>query len=335
MLRTTPCLFPRKNRPTAVVALVWGILTAAIMPAALASPLDAVVGVRAEIPSDAATARVLGTEREGSGVVIDDSGLVLTIGYVILEAASVEIVLPDSKVLPANVVAYDYATGFGLLKPVIDADLRSVFLGSSKDLSEDSQVLAVEFGSGATAHRAQVVSRRDFAGYWEYLLPDAIFTAPPFRNFAGAALFGPDGGLLGIGSLFVGDAAPDRNLPGNMFVPIDALKPILAELLRNGRSGGPVRPWLGVYAGDLRGHVFVDRVAPGGPAAKAGLGEDDIILAVKGQAVTDLADFYRKLWALGEAGIAVPLTVIRGGSLLDIEVISADRYDHLKLQIDF
>jgi S1-C subfamily serine protease len=328
-------LFSLQSWPAGVTALVWAVLIAALIPTALASPLDAVVGVRAEIPSDAATAPVLGTEREGSGVVIDDSGLVLTIGYIILEAAKVEIELADTRVLPANVVAYDYDTGFGLLKPVIDTDLRPVSLGVSKDLSEDSQVLAVDFSGGATAHRAHVVSRRDFAGYWEYLLPDAIFTSPPIRNFAGAALFGPDGGLLGIGSLVVGDAAPDRNLPGNMFVPIDALKPILPDLLARGRASGPVRPWLGVYAGDLRGHVFVDRVAPEGPAAKAGMAEDDIILAVKGQAVTDLADFYRKLWAVGEAGIAVALTVIRGGRLVDIEVISADRYDHLKLQHDF
>ncbi len=304
-----------------------------IAPWALAAgPLEAVVGVRTKIPADARTAGVLGTEREGSGVVIGEDGLVLTIGYLILEAESAEIVLPGERVVPAEVVAYDYDTGFGLLRPLDRLDVEPMALGTSADLGQKSPVLVASFGGTEAAIPAYVVSRRDFAGYWEYLLPVAIFTAPPHRTFGGAGLLGADGKLLGIGSLFVADAVAETNLPGNMFVPIDALKPILAELIDRGRAAGPVRPWLGVYTEETRGRLFVSRVAPEGPAAAAGLEAEDIILAVKGQPVATLAGFYRAVWALGEAGVEVPLTVVRGAGLAEIPVKSGDRYDYLKLE---
>ena len=297
-----------------------------------AGPLEAVVGVRATIPADARTAQVLGMEREGSGMVITEDGLVLTIGYLILEAETAEILLPEDKVVPAEIVAYDYDTGFGLLRPLAALDVLPVPLGNSTKLDERSEVLVASFGSLEPATAAYVVSRRDFAGYWEYLLPDAIFTAPPHQGYGGAGLLGPDGRLLGIGSLFVSDAAEGRHLPGNMFVPIDALRPILADLLEGGRASKPARPWLGVYAEELRGRVIVNRVASYGPAAAAGVETDDIILAVKGAPISSLAAFYREVWRLGEAGVEVPLTVLRGSGLREIAVTSGDRYDYLKLK---
>ncbi len=247
------------------------VLAAGIAPALAASPLDAVVGVRAEIPSDARTAGVLGTEREGSGVVIDEDGLVLTIGYLIMESSSAEIILQDERRVPADVVAYDYDSGFGLLRPLSPIGVDPVELGDSGELAEQSAVLVASFEGRGKPTPAFVVSRRDFAGYWEYLLPDAIFTSPPHQSFGGAALLGADGRLLGVGSLFVGDAAgEDTTLPGNMFVPIDALKPIYGDLLKDGRAATPPRPRLGIYAEEHRGRLFVNRVAPEGPAAAAG-----------------------------------------------------------------
>lgn len=317
----------------ATFGLLAGLLLCAVP--AHAGPLDAVVGVRAKIPADARTAQVLGTEREGSGVVIGENNLVLTIGYLILEAESAEIVLPGNRILPAKVVAYDYDTGFGLLQPLLAPSIEPVELGRSSDLVERSQVLVASFGEGGLASAAYVVSRREFAGYWEYLLPDAIFTAPPHQSFGGAVLLGSDGRLLGIGSLFVPDAVAETNLPGNMFVPIDALKPILADLVAKGRSAAAPRPWLGLYTEELRGHLFVSRVAPEGPSAMAGLKAEDIILAVKGTPVSSQADFYRKVWALGEAGVEVPLTVIRRAGLTEISVTSGDRYDYLKLSSSY
>jgi serine protease Do len=301
---------------------------------ARANPLDAVVGVRATIPEDARTARVLGTEREGSGVVIDRDGLVLTIGYLILEAIKAEIVLPQgSRVVPADIVAYDYDTGFGLLRALAPIGIEPIEFGNSAAAGERTEALAVSSGGPQPVIGTVVVSRRDFAGYWEYLLPHAIFTSPPHHSYGGAALIGRDGRLLGIGSLLVGDAAaPDTPMPGNMFVPIDALKPILGDLVANGRSRAPPRPWLGLYGEDHRGRLFVRRVAPDGPAARAGLAADDIIIAVKGEPVHGMADFYRKVWALGRAGVEVPLTVLTADGVSEVTVRSADRYDYLKLK---
>jgi S1-C subfamily serine protease len=301
--------------------------------AAQAGPLESVVGVEARVPSDARTASSLGTRREGSGVVIDDKGLVLTIGYLILEAESTEIVLPGDRRIPAEMVAYDYESGFGLLRALGRLDLDPVELGDSSALAADSQTLVASFGYAQDLTPALVTSRRDFAGYWEYLLPDAIFTAPPHQGFGGAALLGPDGRLLGIGSLFVGDAAAENQpLPGNMFVPIDALKPIMADLLSHGRRSGPGHPWLGVVTQELRGRLFVDRISPQGPAAAGGLAVGDIIVSVGDAPVADMADFYRKIWALGEPGVRVPLTVLKADGLSQVEVKSGDRYDYLKLK---
>lgn len=313
------------------IALALVVLLVPAVPVA-ADPLDAVVGVRASVPRDARSAQTLGTTREGSGVVIDDSGLVLTIGYLVMESSQVEIEFRGGRKLPAQVAAYDYDSGFGLLRPATPVAVPPVPLGESNSIEARSPVLVVSFGSRAEPTAAYVTSRRDFAGYWEYLLPNAIFTAPPHMHFGGAALFDEQGRLLGIGSLIVGDSmGTGRLLPGNMFIPIDALKPILSDLLTHGRAAGPARPWLGVYTSELRGHVVINRVAPEGPAAAAGLVADDLIVAVGGETVTGQADFYRKLWALGEAGVDVPLTVLRRDGLAEITVTSGDRYDFLRM----
>jgi len=294
------------------------------------NPLNAVVGVHATVPSTARSAQTLGQEREGGGVVIGSDGLVLTIGYLILEAAQTEIVERDGRVVPADVVAYDYDTGFGLLRPLTPLQATPIELGDSTGLAENTRVL-VAGPDGPSP--AKVVSRREFAGYWEYLLPDAIFTAPPYPNFGGAALIGSDGRLLGIGSLIVGDAAaPGEQMPGNMFVPISALPPIMDDLLRNGHSARAPRPWLGVYTQEFRGHVFINRVAPGGPAERAGIAANAIIMSVGGKSVSSLAEFYRAVWDLGDAGVAVPLTLLDSSlGTRQVTVTSGNRYDYLQL----
>lgn len=294
--------------------------------------LEAVVNVRAEIPVTARTADVLGTEREGSGVVIDDRGLILTIGYLILEASRAEVTIAGGRKVPVQILAYDHNSGFGLLRATQPLEIKPMKLGDSSSLQESARVLISGFGGTGVVRPAIVVSRRVFAGYWEYLLDDAIFTSPPYENFGGAALIGLEGELLGIGSLVVGDAmGGERAVPGNMFVPIDTLKPILKDMLATGRSTAPPRPWLGIYSEEYRGHVFVTRVADTGPAARAGISADDIIIEVAGHPVISIEGFYRKLWALGNAGIDVRLTVLRGADLLDITVQSGDRYHWLRL----
>ncbi len=293
--------------------------------------LSAVVKVQARIPSDARTAPFLGTEREGSGVVIDAQGLVLTIGYLILEAGAVEVVGPDGQAVEAEVVAYDDDTGFGLLRARIPVGVTPMKLGRSAELGERDRVLVAGYGGPEAVRGAMVVSRREFAGYWEYLLEDAIFTMPPYPNFSGAALIGQNGELLGIGHLFVNDALPGRRpMPGNMFVPVDRLKPILADLVTRGRSSTPPRPWLGIFTEEYRGHVFIAGVVPEGPAEKAGLHAGDLVVGVAGRAVKGLSDFYRRVWAQGKAGVEVALNVLRGAKVQELRVRSADRYEYFR-----
>ena len=302
--------------------------------------LQAVVGIKADVPSSARTSRFLGTERVGSGVVIDSDGLVLTIGYLILEAVGATVTGPDGKEYPAKVVAYDHDTGFGLLRAQNPAGLRPIRLGDSAKLSTKDQVLIVARGGPQPVIAARVVSRRNFIGYWEYVSENAIFTSPPHGFHSGAALIGGDGRLLGIGSLFVNDAAaPGQALPGNMFVPVNGLKPVLADLLDRGRRSGPKKPWIGVNTNEIFGRVIVSRVSPGGPGDRAGIKAGDIILGIQGEPINDQHHFYKQLWSSGEAGTTVPLHLLpKGAATLSgkrVEVRTMDRYDWLQMSPTF
>ena len=298
--------------------------------------LESVVQVSATIRRDGRTADTLGTEREGSGVVIDDSGLILTIGYLILEALEVNVAGAGPAPVPADIVAYDHESGFGLLRAHQPLGVKPLELGDSDALLPRQPLLVVSRIGDFDAAGVYVIDRRVFAGYWEYLLEDAIFTAPPRPDFGGAALIDEAGRLVGIGSLVVNDAGQlGRPIPGNMFVPINQLKPILGELLANGRRSDPPRPWLGVTLEEHRGRVFITRVTPEGPAAEAGVGADDLILGVAGAPVEGLIDFYRKLWDLGDAGVEVPLNLLQGMSPETVMVRSGDRYRYLKLDPTF
>jgi S1-C subfamily serine protease len=314
----------------AVLAIGAGITTDA--RAQTGRSLDGVVQVTAHVPNDARTASSLGTQRDGTGVVIDDDGLILTIDYLILEASEVEIGGGGPDPVPARIVAYDHESGFGLLRAEQPLDVTPIALGASDDIEEREPLMVVSRAGELDATGVYVVDRRDFAGYWEYLLEDAIFTAPPHGQFGGAALINRAGRLVGIGSLFVNDAAVhERTIPGNMFVPIDHLKPIMADLLTRGRRGDPGRPWLGVTLEEHQGRVFVRRVSPDGPAAAAGIAPSDLILGIGGVEVYGLADFYRKLWRRGAAGIEVPLDVLDGLEVSPVVVKSSDRYRYLRL----
>ncbi len=310
------------------ISLVAPVFSADVSKGVFAS----IVKVRSEVPPDARTARSLGTMREGSGVVIDSGGLVLTIGYLILEAMRVEVVGPSGKPVNAKIVGYDHNTGFGLVRMTKLLGITPMEFGESSALGERDEVLVASHGGSESVQGAFVVSRRDFVGYWEYLLEKAIYTVPPHHNYGGAALIGRDGRLLGIGSLLVQDAVPGHDeIPGNMFVPIDKLKPILADLLIRGRSAGPSHPWLGIFSQAVGGRILVHRVSPGSPADQAGIRPNDMIVGVAGRAVDGLADFYRKVWSRGNAGVEVPLNVLQGTRVRNLVVQSADRYRYLRL----
>ncbi|MAF49251.1 MAG: hypothetical protein CMM10_13405 [Rhodospirillaceae bacterium] len=302
--------------------------------------LKAVVGVKAEISADARTARILGTERIGSGVVIDDSELVLTIGYLILEADGAIVTGPGGKQVAATIVAYDHDSGFGLLRLRGKLDIKPMRLGNSRTLTVGDGVLVASRGGAQPVVAARVVSRRVFTGAWEYMLERAIYTSPPHTYHSGAALIGEDGRLLGVGSLLVNDAAgPGRPLPGNMFVPVEILKPVLGDLLEKGRRSAPARPWIGANTLELAGRLLVTRVSPGGPAAKAGIEGGDLIIGVAGQPVRGQADYYRKVWRSGPAGSSVLLNVLPNNleemKIRDIPVRSIDRSEWLRLRRSF
>lgn len=292
-------------------------------------PLEAVVKLSVKALADARTAENLGAEREGTGVVIGERGLILTIGYLILEAGSILVVAGDGRVYPASVVGYDHATGFGLLRAGIDC--RPVETGRSAEVRELATVVVAAHSGAGGASRACVVSRRRFTGWWEYLIEGGIFTAPPRFEHSGAALLDADGRLVGVGSLWVSDALEiGAAFPGNMFVPIDLLAPLLDDLLATGRRREPPRPWLGVYSEEIQGHVVVTRVLGESPAERAGLARGDIILGVGGHAVGRQSEFYRQLWASGEAGVPVVLHVLHKRAVRQLTVHSMDRMAFLR-----
>lgn len=319
--------------PAVVLAIVSVIAAHAVgARAATSASLEGVVQITAYVPQEARTASTLGTERQGTGVVIDDSGLILTIGYLVLEAAEIEIDGAGPEPIPASIVAYDHESGFGLVRAQHALALPPIPLGVSAQVQTRQPLLVVSRTGALDAAGVYVVDRRDFAGYWEYLLEDAIFTAPPHAQFGGAALIDEGGRLVGIGSLLVNDAGfSGRPIPGNMFVPVDHLKPIMGDLLTRGRRADPGRPWLGVSVEEHKGRVFVTRVSPDGPAANAGIAPNDVILGIEGVPVHGLIDFYRKLWGRGEAGVEVPLDVLQGMAIEPVLVKSTDRYRYLRL----
>ena len=294
----------------------------------IAEVVRSVVAVRASVPEDGFTAGTLGTRREGSGVVIRENGLVLTIGYLITEAEEVWLTTNNGRVVPAHALAYDQETGFGLVQALDRLDLPVLELGNAAKAKIGDPVVLVD-GAGEFV-QGGIVAKQEFAGYWEYLLDEAIFTAPAHPSWGGAALVGFDGKLIGIGSLRLQMSRGGETADITMSVPINLLPPILDDLLKRGTVNKPPRPWLGVFSAESDGQVVVMSVAEGGPAAHAGLREGDIISEVRDGEVDGLADFYRKVWESGPAGIEVPLRVVRDGRETWLRVKSADRGSFLK-----
>jgi len=314
-----------------VLTVMAGLLTGSGMASAAERELTvdelSVVKLTVKAVPEARSAGTLGMQREGTGVVIDSSGLVLTIGHLITEADTVELSVADGRKFPASVIGFDNATGLGLVKSLQPLPVKPVDFGQSSVANLRDLVLIVGFDGVAPAY---IVSKRPFVGYWEYLLDEAIYTAPATVNWQGAALLSREGKLLGIGSLAVADAVGRSTVPGNMFVPIDTLKPVLGDFIANGRATTKPRPWLGITSQEIQGKVIITRVTSEGPAEAAGLQAGDIIVGMGGQALTGQADFYTRLWKTGDAGVEVTLDVLKGTKIEPVKVKSIAREGHLR-----
>ena len=297
----------------------------------LEAALTSVVGLRANVPADAFTAGSLGTERTGNGVVIDGNGLVLTMGYLITEAETIWITTAEGRAVPGHALAYDPESGFGVVQPLGRLGVPALEFGASDELDVGTPAVFAAAGGRRHAIETKVVGRQEFAGYWEYLLDDAIFTAPAHPFWGGGALIGRDGRLMGIGSLILqqGDGK-GRRLDMNMVVPVSRLIPILDDLLSYGRVNRPPRPWLGLYAMDNDDAIVVGGLADDGPADRAGVHVGDQVLAVEDEAVTDLAGLWRRVWAAGQPGAEVRLRLSRDGETIGVAIRSADRSSFLR-----
>ncbi len=292
--------------------------------------LGALVLLRVEVPEDAFTAQILGTERLGNGVVIGEDGLILTIGYLVTEASSIWITTAQGAVLAGHPLAYDQVSGFGLVMPLGRLGAPPLARGSAARARVGDDVMVAGHGGRAHALKGQLFDKREFAGYWEYVLDEALFAAPAHPQWGGTALIGADGRLLGIGSLLVEEKHNDKAVQGNMFVPVDLLEPILEDLVKRGRSRRAARPWLGMYTTEIGAKLVVAGLASGGPADRAGVKLGDVVVGVAGEPPHGLADLFRRVWALGPAGVEVPLTVARSGKRQDMRLATIDRTDFLK-----
>ncbi len=299
----------------------------------LDAALSAVVGLRSVVSDVAFTAETLGTERAGNGVLIRQNGLILTVGYLITEAESIWLTLIDGRAVPGHVLAYDQETGFGLVQALARLDLPALPLGRAASLPIGERVVVGGAGGRQRSVAARIVAKQEFAGYWEYVLDQALFTAPAHPNWGGTAVIGPSGDLIGIGSLQLEQGGGDGESEGNhvnMVVPVDLLHPILDDLLTRGQRNQPPRPWLGFYATEVEDRVVVVGLASRGPAQQADLRTGDLVMAVGDTKVTDLAGMFRAIWARGAAGVEVPLRIYRDGRTFDLHIPSGDRNRFLK-----
>jgi S1-C subfamily serine protease len=289
------------------------------------------VSLKTYVPSDAHTAENLGTERAGSGVVIRETGIVATIGYLITEAETIWITSSDGRAIQGHALAYDQESGFGLVQALGQLNLPALEMGDSDRLKVGDQVVFAAAGGRHHSVETRVVGRQEFAGYWEYVVDDAIFTAPAHPFWGGGGLISNDGKLMGIGSLILqqGDGKGSR-LDMNMVVPIGLLTPIMKDLLSYGRVNRPARPWLGIYAMESDDTIVVGRLTDNGPAEQAGVRAGDRILAVGGDEISDLAGLWRRVWASGSAGAEVRLRLMRDKTPVALTVRSADRSSNLK-----
>ncbi len=300
------------------------------VPFDLKAALDAVVLIRSDVPEDAFTAATLGTERMGNGVVIRDDGLILTIGYLITEAQTLWITTNNGVVVQGHTLAYDQTSGFGLVLPLGRLGVPMLERGTIRSVNVNDEVVVIGQGGRPHALKAKVIEKREFAGYWEYVLDEALFTSPAHPQWGGTAVVNAEGKLIGVGSLLIQEKQNGEQVEGNMIVPVDLLEPVFEDMLQLGKPAGLSRPWLGMYTTEAQGHLVVGGLAKGGPAERAGVKVGDVVLEVGSDRPSRLAELFRRIWRMGPAGTEIPFTLARSGVIKNLRVKSADRSDFLK-----
>jgi S1-C subfamily serine protease len=292
---------------------------AASTPSAVARVRTAIVGLQVLVPPDRPSAATLGEERAGSATIIDPDGLAVTVGYLVLDAARIEVTLEDGRRTTAGLVGHDFESGLALIRlDPAGVPYPRAQLGQSAPLAAGQPVAIVGVGGAGppVGVMVRVTGVGPFVAYWEYLLDRAVFVAPHHPAFGGAALVDPDGALVGVVSL--------RLPAGHLAIPIDLLAPARDAMIRTGRPARPPRPWLGIRAIGMDGGIGIAGVSPAGPAQAAGLRPGDVILRMNGERVADVEVFYRRLWAQ-PVNQPLELGVWRDGALETITVRPRDR----------
>jgi len=289
---------------------------------------ESIVGISSVAVDNARSLATLGKERSGSGIVIDKEGHILTIGYLVIEADTIEITLANGDTYPGKVVGYDHATGFAILKSIVPKKLFPVDLGESEKIKENDVLYILPHLDEGPGSPTKLVSRRPFAGSWEYFLEKPIYTYPFNPHWQGTPLLNEKGQLLGIGSLFIRDSiAEGINSPGNLFVPIELLKPILKDLINEGKRKTKLNPWMGLTPDDSSGKISITRVSKDGPAEAAGIKAGDVLLSVNNKEVKTMQDFYKTAWSLGGPGTKIPINIQREDKNINLIINSIDRMD--------
>jgi len=285
----------------------------------------ALVSIESTINPDGRTVALLGDNRSGTGVMIDSHGLIVTVGYLLLEASEVRISFYNGVQVPATVVAIDAQSGLALVQVAEGyagelPDITPVKLGQSALVVKDDRVIVLPANGLEAAASVRIHSAREFSAPWEYLLENALYTMPPVRNFSGAALINREAELIGIGTLALQNItdSDDGTVPGNLFIPVDLLTSRLGTMLT--QSVKQVEPsdraWLGLMVDEM---LSVTRVLDASPAMEAGIQAGDIILGINDNHVVSRANLYRSLWSTVSVADDVALLVSRAGKLTPLK----------------
>jgi len=283
------------------------------------------MALHALVPETAMTSELLGTERNSHAVQISQDGLLLTVGYSVMEASEIWLTNRKGQTTEAILLAQDYDSGLALLRPLSPIGLLTLETATTDKLHE-GQELSVLASNEKELIPVDLFAVEEFAGRWEYVLDRGLFTFPLYERWSGAALLDSAGKLVGLGSLALGMRNPEGEVePGNLFIPVELVMPHIEHLRDHGQKPGTLRPWLGTLVEEHDSELYVVGLYHGAPAARAGIKPGEIILSVARQPVTSMAGFFRSIWHYGPAGTAIPLTLSDGNKTREVVLDTTDR----------